>query len=280
LFIWALTKYISATGDLTEWKDLDDALKEAGEKNKPVLVNVYSRFNQVSKNMNLQIFQNPKTKEYLEENFVLAGINAGTDKNSALLDSVYNVQGVPSYLFLATSGKELFRFSKDDAFGIVGNFTNPELQEKLKKDIQYFLSWDDYNTAVKKAFNSGKHVIIAAAKEPESARKIMYIFDGESTQQYIEKHFIPVFLNSANNDHSFIIENLEKKYLAKKEAANDDETSIKLQIGDIVDDFILILDKNGNYVTHFNPSPRLYDEDAMNDKLKISLSNTEKTETN
>ena len=75
----------------------------------------------------------------------------------------------------------------------------------LKKDIQYFLSWDDYNTAVKKAFNSGKHVIIAAAKEPESARKIMYIFDGESTQQYIEKHFIPVFLNSANNDHSFII---------------------------------------------------------------------------
>lgn len=277
LFIIGLVSYISQKGNIAGWSNYDDALNTAKKEQKPIIVNVYSRFNQLSKNINQQIFANEKIKSFFQNNFVLAGINAANKNEKKMLDSKFNVNSLPAYLFLNPDGKEMFRFVGNEAMNIINNFSSEERQKNLIEDLQFFISWNSFDESKKIIKrDTTKFLLVTVIIEPENARKMFYLFDGDGTRKFIGDRFIPVFLNAANSDSEEMIDEINKTFIKDNYPDNDDKESMKLSVNDIVKDFILILDSDLNYITHFNPQTNLYDDEAMKNKLELIIEKNSK----
>jgi hypothetical protein len=103
----------------------------------------------------------------------------------------------------------------------------------------------------------------------------MLLLRGEAIKRFIDQTFEKVYLISSNKDDKKLIKDFEKEYLKESYPENDDKESIKLSVGDVVEEFILILDKDKNYVSHFNPQVNLYDDEAFINKLKNILNEYE-----
>lgn len=277
VFVSALVNFISTTGKLDGWLELDDAIEIANDEHKPIIVNFYSRFNQLSKNINNQIFANKSIKQFFNENFVLAGVNVSKKDVKENLDSVYKISAIPAYLFLDNSGKELFRFEGSEAMNILNNFSSKSAQSNLLDNIKFILSWKSYNDA-KEILNieQEKFMLVAVVNEPNNSRKMMYIFDGPKTKSFIREKFIPVYLNASNNNDQDIIINIKNDIIKDNFPDNGKDDSFKISIGDVINDYILILDNNMNYISHFNPQTNLYDDEVMKNKMELIITKAKK----
>lgn len=264
----AFINYFNDSGKISGWMDIDDALENAKSSKKPVIVNFYSRFNQMSKNINNQILSNESVKKFLNDNFEMAGINVADKQNTKYLDSIYNIKSIPAYLIIAPNQDELFRFTGNEAMNVMGTFALEKQQKDIMNDINYFINMPENQTAKSIAKDSDKLLLYLSVVEPENARKMMFILDGMMTRDYINKEFVPVYLNSSNKYDKKLINELKEKYISTNQPLNDDRESIKLSVGDFVEEFILVLDKDENYVSHFNPKVSLYDDEAMKTKLE------------
>lgn len=273
--IVAFIDYTNDSGAISGWTNPEEALNNAKSSGKPVLINFYSRFNQVSKNLNDQILKIESVENFLNDNFELASVNVTGDDDEKYVKDNYDIDVVPALIFLKPNGDELFRYSGQGVMGMMNMFVIEDQQKDLIDEINYFMEMKDFDQAVADMGNKSDYMIIFAVKDPQNARKVMLLLRGEAIKKYIDNTFEKVYLISSNEDDKTRIKDLEKEYLNETYPDNDDKESIKLSVGDVVEEFILILDKNKNYVSHFNPQVNLYDDEAFINKLKNILNEYE-----
>lgn len=103
------------TGSLT-WRGWDDGLKEAREKKRPVLVDVYTDWCGWCKRMDRDVYAKPEVRDYLSRKFVTVKLDAeaaaparyeNQDFTSRSLAARFNVTGYPATLFLRPNGEHL-----------------------------------------------------------------------------------------------------------------------------------------------------------------------------
>ena len=98
------------------WRDWDSGLKEAHEKNLPVLVDVYTDWCGWCKRMDRDVYSQPEVRDYLSRKFVTVKLDAEAsdparyedqDYTARTLASHFGITGYPTTIFLRASGDHL-----------------------------------------------------------------------------------------------------------------------------------------------------------------------------
>ncbi len=98
------------------WRDWDSGLRQAGESNRPVLVDVYTDWCGWCKRMDADVYSKPAVRDYLSQHFVLVRLNAesaasaryqGETTTMQNLASRFRVTGYPTTIFLKSGGDHI-----------------------------------------------------------------------------------------------------------------------------------------------------------------------------
>jgi thioredoxin-related protein len=98
------------------WRDWDAGLKEARDKNLPVLVDVYTDWCGWCKRMDRDVYSQPEVRDYLSRKFVTVKLDAEAgdparyedqDYTGRTLASHFGITGYPTTIFLRASGDHL-----------------------------------------------------------------------------------------------------------------------------------------------------------------------------
>lgn len=87
--------------------DLNSALNEAKNSNKPVFIDFYTTWCPYCKQLDETTLSDPRVKAKLAKDYVVAKINADQYPDAA---SNYKIYGYPTLLFLNPNGQEIKRF--------------------------------------------------------------------------------------------------------------------------------------------------------------------------
>jgi thioredoxin-related protein len=102
--------------DAALWRNWNDGLKEAGETQRPILVDVYTDWCGWCKRMDRDVYSRSDVREYLSKRFVPVRLNAesgspatyeGKNLNSRSLAARFRVSGYPTTVFLRSGGEHL-----------------------------------------------------------------------------------------------------------------------------------------------------------------------------
>jgi thiol:disulfide interchange protein DsbD len=94
--------------NLTWYKDVDYAVKEAQMNNKSVMIDFYSPSCEGCGKLDEVTYKDPKVNQKLKENYILVKINL--DKSPDLA-SKYQIISAPTILFLNANGEEIKRIN-------------------------------------------------------------------------------------------------------------------------------------------------------------------------
>lgn len=106
----------SRAADGSLWRNWNDGIKEAGETQRPILVDVYTDWCGWCKRMDRDVYSRPDVREYLSKRFVPVKLNAesgtpasyeGKNINSRALAARFRVSGYPTTVFLRSGGEHL-----------------------------------------------------------------------------------------------------------------------------------------------------------------------------
>lgn len=123
---------------------LDDALKNAKQENKKIIVDVYTDWCLWCKKMKKDVYNNTEVKKMINENFIYVRLNAeGNDKNKyngkiytdSELAELFQVTGFPTTVFLTSDGN-VIEFLYDGVKML--NFPGYITKDEFLKIIQYF----------------------------------------------------------------------------------------------------------------------------------------------
>lgn len=103
--VWLCCWQIAAPGQGIVFREgnLPDALKEARDAGKPVLVNFTATWCTPCKELTTEVFALPEISKYFNERFICVQVDV--DKNKELVQQ-YKINGMPALVFLNEEGKE------------------------------------------------------------------------------------------------------------------------------------------------------------------------------
>ncbi len=135
-------------GTELKWNSYSEAIALGKEQNKKVLVDVYTTWCGWCKKMDKDIYGNADVKKYLENNFVLAKLNAESLKQHKL-DSVtvteaqiakaYGITGYPTTLFLTSEGKAITVVP-----GYIQLASFKSMLKYIKEDVFKTTKWEEF----------------------------------------------------------------------------------------------------------------------------------------
>jgi thioredoxin-related protein len=100
-----------------KWLGLEQGLKKASDKEKPVFIDVYTNWCGFCKKMDRETFTDEGIIDYLNENFVPVKLNAESNDKMDLPSGTYtgrqvarsfSVRGYPTYVFLDPNGNKIY----------------------------------------------------------------------------------------------------------------------------------------------------------------------------
>lgn len=95
-----------SNADITWQTNLDSAIQDAKNTNKPVFIDFYSEGCSYCKELNESTLSDPNVKKKLSQNYVTVDIN--TDQNPNLA-SQYKIYSLPTLVILNSNGQEIKR---------------------------------------------------------------------------------------------------------------------------------------------------------------------------
>jgi len=123
----------------------DDALSDAKEQNKMVIVDVYTDWCGWCKKMDKDTYSDGDIKDLLEDNFVYVKLNAessekqvynGITYTSSDLSNLFQVEGYPTHVFLNSDGKVIeFKYNGYKMNNLPGYYK----VSGFKKVLNYFI---------------------------------------------------------------------------------------------------------------------------------------------
>lgn len=123
----------------------DEALSNAKEQNKLVIVDVYTDWCGWCKKMDKDTYSNDDIKDLIDDNFIYVKLNAeGSEKQvyngktytSADLSNLFQVEGFPTHVFLNSDGKVLeFKYNGYKMNNLPGYYK----ASGFKKVLEYFI---------------------------------------------------------------------------------------------------------------------------------------------
>lgn len=96
-----------------KWTDMETAIKNAADQDKPVMVDVYTDWCGWCKKMDKEVFNNPDVSESLSKLFMLAKVNGESREKITYKDKKtdgvgiaqgFGIRGYPSLIFLDAKG--------------------------------------------------------------------------------------------------------------------------------------------------------------------------------
>ena len=105
----------AAPGSLA-WRGWDEGLREARERKRPVLVDVYTQWCGWCKRMDRDVYASPEVRDYLSRRFVTVKLDAEAagparyedrDFTYRSLAGRFHVTGYPTTLFLRANGEQI-----------------------------------------------------------------------------------------------------------------------------------------------------------------------------
>lgn len=137
-----------------EWREWDAGLEEARRLNRPVLVDVYTKWCGWCKRMDRDVYSRPAVRDYLADKFVTIKIDAeaktpahyeGRDHTSRSLAALFRVTGYPTTLFLRPDGKHLVNvpgYVEADNFMLLLRYVGDGYLDRG-------VTWEDFRSEVK-----------------------------------------------------------------------------------------------------------------------------------
>ncbi|MCF7889514.1 MAG: protein-disulfide reductase DsbD [Victivallales bacterium] len=108
-------------------KQLQKYIKQAQEKNKPIMIDFYADWCTACKEMEQETFSNPSVRRELKNFITLKADVTESNSETRALQKKYNVFGPPYIVFLNPQGKKLNNFS------VAGKVDSDKLVNKLDK---------------------------------------------------------------------------------------------------------------------------------------------------
>ncbi|MGH2574133.1 MAG: thioredoxin family protein [Ignavibacteria bacterium] len=127
----------------------DEALKQAKQENKKIIIDVYTDWCGWCKRMDREAYSNSDVKKVIDESFILVKLDAeGSKKNNyngkvytdSELAAHFQVTGYPTTVFLSSDGKVIeFNYDNYKLKSFPGYLTAPEFSKVLNyiKDEKY-----------------------------------------------------------------------------------------------------------------------------------------------
>jgi thioredoxin-related protein len=202
-FIAAFIVYLQPNKKPLNWLPFKDALIKAKNENKRIVLNFYSRWNPMSRQMDNLIFSVDTLKAKLNSNFILAGINLDDSENKKIAKDVFLIERMPLLIMLNPKGKELNR---------TYNLMNPNFVYEWLNDSSfiYIDSWLEYKSAMNIAKNENKKLMVLIINNPNAAEYLNNLFNKQRLQLYLMQNFIPVILRKTFADDRELITKISK----------------------------------------------------------------------
>ena len=198
--VFAFILYFVPEKQPLNWLSYEDALIVSAKKNKPLLLNFYSIWNEDCKRLDRDIFSNESLKNKLKTKHILSRIILDNKQNSKIAREQYHIQGIPAIIELTPNGQESRRLTT----------INEQSLYILMNDPAYKIlsSWQKYQTAKNEADSNNKifMLLLNTGYLPFNFRS--EIFNDDKVKLLIAQDFVPAYLVASNTGDMKIIKSL------------------------------------------------------------------------
>lgn len=162
-----------------------EAIAKAKEKNLPIMITTYSKWDKNQKISNQILFTDKKLLDFINKNLITVILDY--DNNGDL--SIINQLGLSSGfgLILDKTGKPITYIPNSSSSMEFTIFLNEVLQLP-------FFKWDNINDAIQKGYNNKKNIIVFYTNSINDNLKIAEILKNPINEQYLEMNYNPVLL--------------------------------------------------------------------------------------
>ncbi len=214
IIVIAAVLYFQADNRPFNWLNLKKAKAKASRENKPVFLNFYSKWSQLSKNIEKTIFMNDSIQSVLNKDYVLASINIAEKENLKMMQEVFKINNIPTYLILDENGREMKRFAAPPS-------NEFKFYDWLKDTSFYFaMGWKDYEEAKKTAEENEMAMLTVIVRFQNAAGSIHRMLNDEELRTAIVKNAVPFYLTTTYKE--------DKKYIKEIEDSASSNNSLIL----------------------------------------------------
>ncbi len=162
-----------------------EAIAKAKEKNLPIMITTYSKWDKNQKISNQILFTDKKLLDFINKNLITVILDY--DNNGDL--SIINQLGLSSGfgLILDKTGKPITYIPNSSSSMEFTIFLNEVLQLP-------FFKWDNINDAIQNGYNNKKNIIVFYTNSINDNLKIAEILKNPINEQYLEMNYNPVLL--------------------------------------------------------------------------------------
>jgi len=237
-----------------------DALTKAKDKNLPILVTSYSKWDKKQKLSNQILFTDSKLLEQINNSLITVILDSDNDNDKKIIDELGLTAGFG--LILDKNGKPI-TFMPNSTSSV-------EFSIFLKEALNIPLfNWDNVAQAVGKSKENGKQILVFSTTYINDNLKIAEILKDPINQNYLDMNFIPV-LHYLNFRPDFeagrqilgfddtLVQKAEETFQLSAGINNKGSSFSMMQTGDIK---ISILDSNKTVIAQSK-----FDEEFEQDK--------------
>jgi thioredoxin-related protein len=147
VLLTGLKDAIGLTGsDALAWKGFGEAIKEAKQTNKKIVVDIYTNWCGWCKKMDKDVYSTKEVQSYLSENFIVVKLNAeastkhefdGSEKSETQIAKMFGVSSYPTTLFLTPQGELITSvpgYIKADMYVTILEYINGDHYKTTKWD--------------------------------------------------------------------------------------------------------------------------------------------------
>jgi hypothetical protein len=202
-FIIALIIFLQPDVKPLNWLPLNDALAKSKKENKRIILNIYNKWDPMSRQIDNIFSSVDSLKEKLNTHFILAGITIDNEQNSKIARDEYLVERMPIFIMLNSKGKEISRMN---------NMFNSDMFYYWISDSSYLYidSWLEYSSARQISQKENRKLMVLIINNPNSADFINQLFSKKKVQLFIMQNFIPVILRKTSLPDRNIIRQFTK----------------------------------------------------------------------
>jgi hypothetical protein len=188
----------------------EDAKEIALEEDKPIILYFYSRYNQVSKQLNATFMKDDSVTQKLNSEFVFAVESVNNSEEREAMEEKFGLEGIPAYYFYNPEGKLMLKTHGNNSIQVFMAAISREF-------IPEILKFKSYETVIKNSRDSGKYPFVLVISSPRNSQfdnifnRLYPMFEKEENFQYLVDNYEPTILFSNNDDDLAIIKRLNSK---------------------------------------------------------------------
>lgn len=195
-----MIEYLPSTSAV-QWHPYAQALEKAKREKKLVYLDVYADWCVPCKEMDRTTFQHDSVIALLNSAVIASRVNIDDVQTGGEIKKKFNIAAMPTSLLLTPNEQEIKRN--------VGYMHSEKFLEWISDTVMFtVLQWDDFSTAVRRAKESGKPILIFVLHDVRLMPGFQDAFHQKKVRETIHRRFIPTLLYNTEEEHREII----KKY--------------------------------------------------------------------